>query len=176
MSVLAIGPGSSGTHTLAVLLYHMGLETIHEDTLMFRLKGLVNLENCKKLKEENPSVLQNQPLEYCDWSAAGDWLADKGGRALVGYPYGFMVYYLRHRVPKLPVICLHRSKAEWVSSAKRKVWRVDLAQSWPLGIHSLEEFWEIYNHLMWSIPSPVLHIELDDLSGSVSRIRGFLDR
>ena len=173
MSVLGIGPGSCGTHTLAALLDHMGLDTIHEDTMMFRIQGLVNPDNARELKKQYPKALQNMPLENCDWVASGDWLAGRSNRALVGFPYGFMVYYLRHRVSRLPVICMHREKDEWLESTKGKVWRVDLAESWPLGVNSLEEFWEIYHHLMKSIPSPVLHLNLEELSSSVGKVRGF---
>ena len=172
---LVMGPGSSGTQTMASLLENMGLEVIHEGSMMFRLPGLIDPEKCRQLKQEHPDALQGMPLENCDWEAAGEWLAASGGRALVGFPYGFMAYYLRHCVPKLPIICLHRPKESWTKSVKSKGWRVDIADTWPIGIDTFEEFWSIYDHVMKSICSPVLHIELKDLSKSVGRIRGFLN-
>jgi hypothetical protein len=143
-----MGPGRSGSKYIHQMLRDMEIETIHESSGSFRGQ-------------------RHTKLEDCDWVAAGEWITGDR-RALCGYPYGFMVHYLRTRVRGLNVICVHRDKASWMISCgaydpEERV-TLETTTSYPEGLSSLEHYWDIYEHLMWSVPDPVLHLEMDDLS------------
>lgn len=151
--VLVMGPGRSGSNYLCDMLNELGFETIHEHTRKFRGE-------------------QKSFLEDCHWNDAAQWLTGDN-RALCGFPYGFMVYYLRHRVQELRVICVHREKDNWLKSVGKS--EVGNATSWPRGLKSIEEYWEIYEHLMLSVTSPVLRLTMKDLDGCKPTVKQFVE-
>lgn len=143
MPVLVMGPGRSGSRYMNDMMKTLGYESIHEVSRKFR---------------------EGKYIEDCDWEGAGDWLSQKDKkRALCGFPYGMMVHYLRHRIPGLHVVCVHRDKASWLVSSGGNV-KVGSAQSYPMNLRDKEHYWELYEHLMWSIAPPVLHLEMKDLN------------
>jgi hypothetical protein len=111
-------------------------------------------------------------LEQCDWHGAGQWLRARDRRALCGFPYGFMVYYFRHLIPDLKVVCVHRRKDEWLKAVGPG--NIKTSTSFPTGTKSMAHFWEIYEHLMLSVTPPVLHLAMEELDNCKPMLQSFL--
>ena len=154
MKALVMGPGHSGSKYLKAMLIEMGYEVTHEMTGKFR----------------GPA---GSSLEQCDWQGAAKWLKGADHRILCGFPYGFMVDYLRHHIPGLRVICVCRSKKAWMASGATSG-VIESTTSYPAGIESYEQYWDIYTHLMFSITPPILQLNMADLNECQPRIEEFL--
>ena len=151
MRALVMGTGHSGSRYLRDMIIKFGFEVIHEISKKFR---------------------DGKYLEDCDWEGAANWLNEKDRRVLCGYPYGFMIYYLRHVVGDVRVICVHRPLEQW--KVRGSSGPIDKAASYPRGLTSHEHYWNIYENLMNSVTPPVLHLEMKDLNSCSTRVREFI--
>lgn len=147
-----MGTGHSGSRHLAEVLPGLGFYVVHEMNRMFRGGG---------------------DISTCDWEGAGDFLVKDPANALVGFPYGLMVHYLRYRIPDLPVICVHRKLEAWLKATGGND-NITGAMSYPRNLRDKTHYWELYEHLMLSVAPPVLHMEMEDLNDAKALIKAFL--
>ena len=97
---------------------------------------------------------------------------------------GFPLLWLYHLLPKLPVVCLHRDKQDFIRSANRYFGPASTKPSLPyLGEEFMEdrgdeyygEYWEWAEGVMACVQEPVLHIGTEYLSGDLVSLKEFLE-
>jgi hypothetical protein len=152
--LLVMGPGRSGSKYMNAMMLSLGFESLHESSMMF---------------------LNGKYIHNCLWENAATWLEEKDNRALSGFPYGLMVAYLRYKIPKLQVICVHRSKHEWTNSRSAMGWMPSRASFWPEGLRDKEHYWDIYESLMQSVAPPVLHLKMKELDDCKPQVKQFTE-
>lgn len=154
--VVVMGPGRSGSKYMRKMMWTLAFDAIHEGDPRGTFTG-------------------GKYVDDCDWEGALAWLQKMDRRALVGFPYGFMVYYFRHHIPDLRVICVHREEDDWEKSQSKYVKTAAGATGWPRGMKNFKQYWTLYEHLMASISPPVLHLDMKDLNKCKSRIAEFVE-